>query len=129
MGADDRRSRFHSRRNTGDAMNFFAPIRSWWRAFAHRSQIDSDVQVELQFHIDSHANHLIDSGISPAEAIRRAKIEFGHIDVQKEKYREAIGLRPLHEIGGDIRYGIRSLHRHPLVSIAAILSLALGIGA
>jgi hypothetical protein len=110
-------------------MNFFAPIRSWWMAFAHRSKIDSDVEVELQFHIDAHAKHLIDSGISPAEAIRQAKIEFGRIDVQKEKYGAAIGLRPLYEIGGDIRYGIRSLYRHPSVSVAAVISLALGIGA
>jgi predicted permease len=110
-------------------MNFFAPILSWWRALAHRSQIDSDVEVELQFHIDARAKYLIDSGISPAEAMRQSKVEFGRTDVQKEKYRAAIGLRPLHEIAGDIRYGIRSLYRHPSVSVAAILSLALGIGA
>ena len=110
-------------------MSFFTQIRSWWRAFAHRSQLDSDVEVELQFHIDAHAKHLIDSGISPAQAMRQAKIEFGRVDVQKEKYRAAIGLGPLHEIAGDIRYSIRSLYRHPSVSAAAILSLALGIGA
>ncbi len=110
-------------------MNLFAPIRSWWRALAHRSQTKSDVENELQCHIDAHANHLIDSGIAPAEAMRQAKVEFGRVDVQKEKYVAAIGLRPLYEIGGDIRYGIRSLYRHPSTSVAAVISLALGIGA
>ncbi|QHS52667.1 ABC transporter permease [Edaphobacter sp. 12200R-103] len=110
-------------------MNLFAPIRSWWRAIAHRSRADEDVAAELQFHIDAHTEHLIASGLSPAEAARRAKIEFGRVDVQKEKYRAAIGLRPFHEIGGDLRYGLRSLWRNPSVSLAAILSLALGIGA
>jgi hypothetical protein len=110
-------------------MNLFAPIRSWWKALVHRSQTDSEIEAELQFHIDAHAKHLIDSGVSPAEAMRQAKIEFGHLDIQKEKYRSAIGLRPLHEIGADIRYGIRSLYRHPSVSVAAVISLALGIGA
>ena len=110
-------------------MNIFAPIRSWWRALAHRSQTDSDVEAELQFHIDEHANHLIVSGIAPTEALRQARIESGRVDVQKEKYRAAIGLRPLYEIGGDICYGIRSLYRHPSVSVAAVISLALGIGA
>jgi hypothetical protein len=110
-------------------MNLFAPISSWWRALARRSQTDSDVEDELQFHIDAHANHLIDSGIAPAEAMRQAKVEFGRVDVQKEKYGAAIGLRPLYEIGGDIRYGIRSLYRHPWISVAAVISLALGIGA
>jgi predicted permease len=110
-------------------MNLFAPISSWWRALARRSQTDSGVEDELQFHIDAHANHLIDSGIAPAEAMRQAKVEFGRVDVQKEKYGAAIGLRPLYEIGGDIRYGIRSLYRHPWISVAAVISLALGIGA
>ena len=106
-------------------MNLFAPISSWWRALAHRSQTDSDVEDELQFHIEVHANHLIDSGILPAEAMRQAKVEFGRVDVQKEKYGAAIGLRPLYEIGGDIRYGIRSLYRHPWISVAASFRLLL----
>lgn len=110
-------------------MNLLAPICSWWKALRHRSQTDWEVEAELQFHIDAHAQHLMELGLSQEEALRQAKIEFGRVDVQKEKYRTAIGLRPLYEIGGDIRYGIRSLYRHPSVSIAGVLSLALGIGA
>jgi predicted permease len=110
-------------------MNLFAPLHSWWKALVHRSRTDREIEAELDFHIHAHAQHLIESGIGPHEALRQAKIEFGHVDVQKEKYRSAIGLRPLHEIGSDIRYGIRSLYRQPSVSIAGILSLALGIGA
>jgi predicted permease len=110
-------------------MNPFAPIRSWWRALFHRSQTDRDIENELQFHIDTRTQYLVELGLSPNDAARQAKIELGRVDVQKEKYRTAIGLRPLHEIGADIRYGIRSLYRNPSVSLAAILSLALGIGA
>jgi predicted permease len=109
-------------------MSYFANLVSWWNALVHRTRVDEDVEAELQFHIDAHTRYLIDSGIAPQEAARRAKIEFGRVDVQKEKYRSAIGLQPLHEIGGDLRYGLRSLSRTPGFALLAILSLGLGIG-
>lgn len=104
-------------------------LRSWWKALVHRTRTDGDVEEEFQFHIDSYTQQLVESGIPAQEARRRARAEFGRVDVQKEKYRSAIGLRPLHEIGGDIRYGFRSLYRSKVVSLVAVLSLALGIGA
>ena len=68
-------------------MILLAQLRSWWNALVYRTRIDDEIEAELQFHIDAHTQQLIDTGIPPREAERRAKIEFGRVDVQKEKYR------------------------------------------
>lgn len=107
----------------------WSQLRTWSKALFHRTRVDGDIEEELQFHIDSYTQQLVENGVPESEARRKARAEFGRVDVQKEKYRSAIGLRPLHEIGGDIRYGLRSLYRNWAVSLAAVLSLALGIGA
>jgi predicted permease len=110
-------------------MSILARIRTLWRANVHGTRVSREVEAELQFHIDIYADDLMRQGLLPEEAARRARIELGQPDVQREKYREAVGLRPFDEIGGDIRYGLRSLYKHRSVSIVSILSLALGIGA
>jgi MacB-like periplasmic core domain len=114
-------------------MIFFAQLRSqlksWWNALIYRSRTDDDVEEEFQFHLDAYIQQLIETGLSPHEAARRARMEFGQPDLQKEKYRAAIGLQPLHEIGSDLRYGVRSLYKKPLLSLVMVVSLALGISA
>jgi len=110
-------------------MNILSAFGSWWDALLNRERIDGEVEAELQFHIDTYAQELIESGISAKDAQRKARAEHGHISVQKELYRSAIGLRPLQEIGGDLQYGLRSFARKPTFALIAVLSLALGIGA
>ncbi|MHB1938305.1 MAG: ADOP family duplicated permease [Acidobacteriaceae bacterium] len=110
-------------------MSVLSRIRTWWRAILHGTRIGNEVEAELQFHIDTYADDLMRRGVPPEEAARQARVELGRVGVQKEKYRAAIGLRFFDEIGGDIRYGLRSLYKHPSVSVVAVLSLALGIGA
>jgi hypothetical protein len=82
---------------------------SWWSALLHCGLIDDDIETELQFHIDSNTPQLIEGDVAAERAGRRARIEFGRADVQKERYRSAIGLWPFDEIVGDQRYGLRSL--------------------
>ena len=58
-------------------MKFLAYLRSLAAKFFHRSEVAEDMDEELRSHIQHRADDLERSGISRAEAERRARIEFG----------------------------------------------------
>jgi hypothetical protein len=110
-------------------MNLLAQIRAWWRAIARRTRVHREVETELQFHMDAYVEDLIRNGVEKEEAQRKARLELGKVETQNERYREAIGLRIFDEIGGDVRFALRTIWKQPAFAAVAILSLALGIGA
>lgn len=104
-------------------------IRYRLRALFRRGDVEQELEQELRFHLEREAEKHIREGRSPEEAMRRARISFGGVDVIKEASREGRGLRWLETMRQDLRYGLRSLGRSPTFSTGVILTLALGIGA
>ncbi|MEX2261045.1 MAG: ABC transporter permease [Bryobacteraceae bacterium] len=94
-----------------------------------RKQFEDDMDAELRFHVESYVDDLIRSGFSPAEAERRARIEFGSVETKKDECRQAWGLQRLDELRADLRLTFRTIRQNPGFAAIAILSLALGIGA
>ena len=90
---------------------------------------DDDLDKELRFHIDSRIDDLIASGVGPDEARRRARLEFGGLMQTKEAVRDQFVWSLLGGLWQDIRLAFRTLLATPVVTIVAMLSLALGIGA
>ncbi len=101
----------------------------WLRRLGHKPLVEKRLDSELHFHLEQQIGDYIASGMSPAEARRRAHLEFGSLEGFKEECREARWENRLELWLHDMQFALRGLRKSPRFSLAAILALALGIGA
>jgi len=103
-------------------------LRSFLSALVRRRRLEADMEAEWRAHIDAHAAALVAAGMSPADASRRARMDFGDPLRWKEQAFEVRGVEWLNGLGADVRYGLRQMRRAPVFTATVLLTLAAGIG-
>src|SRR5215467_13663668 len=98
-------------------------------ALFNRQRRDHELDEEIQSHLQLHIEDNLRLGMTTEEARRQAMVEFGGIESAKEAYRDQRGLPVLETLFRDLRFGARRLRKNPIFAAAAVITLALGIGA
>jgi predicted permease len=94
-----------------------------------RRRSDRDFAAEVEAHISLEADRLMEQGMAPEEAQAAARREFGNVTAVREQFYESRRWLWWEELRRDLRYGLRSLRRSPAFTLAAALTIALGVGA
>ena len=102
---------------------------SWWKFFLPKRAADDEMNSEIRFHLNELTEEYIAAGLTPEEARRRARLDFGGQENFKEEVRDVYRIRYLDATLTNLKSALRFIRKSPTFSLAVIFTLALAIGA
>jgi predicted permease len=110
-------------------MPLHARVVNAWRNLFRRATVERELDDELRAALETLEARYLAAGLSARDARRAARLDLGGIDPVKDAVRDVRLGAWVAILMADVKYGARALRKAPAFSLAAVLSLALGIGA
>ena len=104
----------------------------WWqrlRGLFRSSKVEREIEDEMAFHLEMEIQSRIGRGMSPEDARRSARIDFGSVETHRAASRDVRFGHRQEQVLADLRLASRRLAGAPGFAVVAVLTIAVGIGA